>query len=103
VSDVDSGADWVDAMSRFTVVVGTDVAMVPGVPAGGHATKPLRPFCAETRFGGCEQQSPSGWSCCPVILVDDAAKDPFAPYGRVEVDHDPRIVVGLGSDVDDAD
>jgi hypothetical protein len=38
-----------------------------------------------------------------VILVDDAAKDPFAPYGRVEVDHDPRIVVGLGSDVDDAD
>ena len=29
-----------------------------------------------------------------MILVDDAAEDLLAPYGRVEVDDDSRIVVG---------
>jgi hypothetical protein len=34
-----------------------------------------------------------------VVLVGDAAEDPFAPYGRVDVDHDGRVVFGrtLGS------
>ena len=29
-----------------------------------------------------------------MVLVDDAAEDPFAPYGRVEVGHDRRVVKG---------
>jgi hypothetical protein len=34
-----------------------------------------------------------------VVLVDDAAEDPFAPYGRVKVDHDePRSTAWFAVD-----
>jgi hypothetical protein len=50
-------------------------------------------YRAKTRCGPCEHRV-VGWSGRSVVLVDDAGEDPFAPYGRVEINHDGRVVFG---------
>jgi hypothetical protein len=51
--------------------------------------------CTVPKLGaGLAKQRVFGWSGCSVVLVDDAAEDTFAPYGRVEVDHGRRIMDG---------
>jgi hypothetical protein len=54
--------------------------------------------CTAPIFGSevlsCRFVGAGGRSCRAVVLVDGAAKELFATYGGVEVDHDGRVVVG---------